>query len=69
MRQLNWHADSFHIYGKDIAAARQRLFDRIATTAFEDRVFEFSDEMIRELYDEAEEAVLQKIRDFDEAHR
>jgi len=66
--RMNWQADSWHIYGKDIAAAKERLLDRIETTDFEDRVYEFSDEMIREIYDEAEEAVLKKIKIYDEEH-
>ena len=37
--RLNWQADSYHIYGKDIADAKARLFDRLATTTFEDRVY------------------------------
>jgi thymidylate synthase len=67
--RMNWQADSWHIYGKDINAAKERLIDRIEKTDFEDRVYEFSDEMIREIYDEAEEAVLQKIKTYDEDHR
>ncbi len=66
--RMNWQADSWHIYGKDINAAKERLIDRIDSTDFEDRVYEFSDEMIREIYDEAEEAVLQKIKTYDEEH-
>ena len=66
--RMNWQADSWHIYGKDIAQAKERLLDRIETTDFEDRVYEFSDEMIREIYDEAEEAVLAKIKAYDEEH-
>ena len=66
--RMNWQADSWHIYGKDIAQAKERLLDRIETTDFEDRVYEFSDEMIREIYDEAEEAVLRKIKTYDEEH-
>jgi len=66
--RMNWQADSWHIYGKDIHAAKERLLDRIETTEFEDRVYEFSDEMIREIYDEAEEAVIRKIRTYDEEH-
>jgi hypothetical protein len=53
----NWRADSVYIYGKDIQAATERLFDRLATTAFKDRVYEFRDEMIHEMYDEAEVTV------------
>jgi thymidylate synthase len=63
--RLNWHADSYHIYGKDIESARQRLFDRLETTAFEDRVYRLSDPEIRQIYDEAEASVLAKIRDYD----
>ncbi len=65
LARMNWQADSFHIYGKDIHAARQRLFDRIKTTAFEDRVYNFSDPMIQEIYGEAESVVREKIREFD----
>jgi len=65
--RLNWQADSYHIYGKDLAPARQRLFDRLATTAFADRVYEFRDENIRQIYDEAGPAVEQKIREHDAA--
>lgn len=68
MGRMNWQADSFHIYGKDIQAAKERLFDRIETTDFEDRVYEFEDEMIREMYDEAEETVLAKIKAYDDEH-
>jgi thymidylate synthase len=63
--RLNWQADSFHIYGKDIDVARQRLFDRIRTTQFEDRVYCFNDPMIQEIYHEAEATVREKIREFD----
>ena len=65
--RLNWQADSYHIYGKDLAPARQRLFDRLATTAFADRVYEFSDENIRQIYDEAGPAIAEKIRAHDAA--
>lgn len=66
--RLNWQADSYHIYGKDIASARQRLFDRVESTRFEDRVFEFSDPSIREWYDEAEATVRAKIAEYDRLH-
>jgi thymidylate synthase len=65
LARLNWQADSFHIYGKDLDAARQRLFDRIQTTSFADRVYQFSDSMIQEIYNEAEAVVKEKIREFD----
>lgn len=63
--RLNWQADSFHIYGKDIDLARQRLLDRIRTSSFEERVYCFNDPMIQEIYNEAEATVREKIREFD----
>lgn len=66
--RLNWQADSYHIYGKDIQDAKERLFDRLKTTSFEDRVYEFGDEMIREMYDEAEQDVIEKIATYDADH-
>jgi thymidylate synthase len=59
--RLNWQADSFHIYGKDIHQAEQRLFNRIATTTFQERVYHFNDEMIQEMYHEEEANILAKI--------
>jgi thymidylate synthase len=66
--RLNWQADSYHIYGKDIAEAKARLFDRLATTSLAERTYRFSDPMIREIYDEAEAAVRQKIAEYDRTH-
>ena len=63
--RMNWQADSFHIYGKDIAGARQRLFDRLATTQFADRVYNFYDPDIQEIYQESEAAIREKIRAYD----
>ncbi len=68
LARLNWQADSYHIYGKDIADAKARLFDRLVTSTLEDRTYRFSDEMIREMYDEAEAAVRAKIADYDRTH-
>jgi thymidylate synthase len=66
--RMNWQADSFHIYGKDIAPARQRMFDRLDTTTFEDRVYRMDDPMISEIYDESEAAIRAKIAEFDRTH-
>ena len=66
--RMNWQADSYHIYGKDIQTAKERLFDRLATTSFEDRVYNLEDEMIREIYDEAEAEVMEKIKIYDAEH-
>ena len=66
--RLNWQADSYHIYGKDIADAKARLFDRIATTTLEDRTYQFSDPMIQDIYNEAEAAIRAKIAEYDRTH-
>jgi len=66
MGRLNWQADSFHIYGKDLETARQRLFNRIGSTSLEDRTYRFGDETIQAIYQEAEAAVRDKIRTHDE---
>ena len=66
--RLNWQADSYHIYGKDITDAKQRLFDRIGAGAVEDRVYDFCDETIQYIYNEAEEAVRAKIAEYDRTH-
>lgn len=65
--RLNWQADSFHIYGKDLKSAKERLFDRIADMPFEERTLNFNDEFIREMYDQAEAQVIKKIKTFDES--
>ena len=66
--RLNWQADSYHIYGKDIKAAKERLFDRVVDMPFEERTMPFNDPFIRDMYDQAEPVVVQKIKDFDERH-
>ena len=66
--RLNWQADSYHIYGKDIAEAKARLFDRIPRGPLADRTFEFTDPSIQEMYHEAEAAVREKIADYDRTH-
>jgi thymidylate synthase len=66
--RLNWQADSYHIYGKDIADAKARLFDRLGSTSLEDRTYRFDDEMIRDMYNEAEAAVRAKVAEYDRTH-
>jgi len=66
--RLNWQADSYHIYGKDIKAAKERLFDRVGEMPFEERTMPFNDPFIRDMYDQAEPVVIQKIKNFDERH-
>lgn len=66
--RMNWQADSYHIYGRDIAQAKAMLFDRLDTMTLEERTFNFGDDFIREMYDQAEQATLMKIRRYDEEH-
>jgi len=66
--RLNWHADSYHIYGKDIEDFERRLMARIEEP-FESRVFNFFDPTIQEIYQDAETAVKKKIKRYDEQRR
>lgn len=66
--RLNWHADSYHIYGKDREDLERRLIARIEEP-FEKRVFNFFDPEIQEIYNEAESTVQKKIEEYDRHHR
>lgn len=66
--RLNWQADSFHIYGKDVKIAKERMFDRLDDMSFEERTLNFNDEFIRGMYDQAEEQVINKIKNYDLNH-
>ncbi len=66
--RLNWQADSYHIYGKDIQQAKEMLFDRIGSLGMEERTYNFSDEFIYEMYDSAEPMILEKIKTYDTSH-
>ena len=66
--RLNWQADSFHIYGKDIQSVKERLLDRIPEISFEQRTLNFNDEFFRDMYDQAEVSVIEKIRKYDKEH-
>jgi thymidylate synthase len=67
--RLNWQADSYHIYGKDIANAKAMLFDRIDSMPLEERTFNFADDFIRQMYDAAEPGIIEKIRQYDTSHK
>jgi thymidylate synthase len=66
--RLNWHADSYHIYGKDREDIERRLITRI-DEPFEKRVFNFFDPEIQEIYNEAESTVQKKIEEYDRRQR
>jgi thymidylate synthase len=66
--RLNWQADSYHIYGRDIEKAKTMLFDRIDSMTLEERTMEFNNSFIREMYDDAEPRILSKIEEHDKSH-
>ncbi|MBM4161943.1 MAG: hypothetical protein FJ217_12710 [Ignavibacteria bacterium] len=66
--RMNWHADSYHIYGKDLEGARRLLFDRVDSQGFEERIFNFHDEFIQEMYNGAEATIREKIKNYDMSH-
>jgi thymidylate synthase len=66
--RLNWQADSYHIYGKDISMAEEMLFNRVESMTMAERTLNFSDDYIREMYDSAENTVLEKIKKYDLSH-
>ena len=45
------------------------LFDRIESLTLEERTMQFSDPFIKEMYDNAEETVLEKIENYDLTHQ
>jgi thymidylate synthase len=68
--RLNWQADSYHIYGKDIQQAKDRLFSKIESgQSFLTRVLNFWDESIQEMYHEATQEILEKIQRYDLGHQ
>jgi thymidylate synthase len=68
LARMNWHADSYHIYGKDIKTAKEMLFDRIGLIKLEERTYNFHDEFIRQMYSDAEKPIINKIAEFDKCH-
>ena len=68
MGRLNWHADSYHIYGKDIEDFEKRLLARL-NKPFASRVYNFFDPAIQEIYTEAEPRIWKKIEEYDEKHK
>lgn len=65
--RLNWQADSYHIYGKDLAQCKARLIDKIESNQpFEKRIYNFYDETIQQMYKECEPTILEKIKKTEE---
>lgn len=67
--RMNWQADSYHIYGKDIETAENMLFKRMDSLSVEERTFNFHDEFIQEMYKDAEPRIAAKITAYDEQHK
>lgn len=61
--RINWHADSFHIYGSEIANFEERFWKRLETSSFEDRTYSFFDADIQEMFKECEPDIIQKFND------
>jgi thymidylate synthase len=66
--RLNWHADSYHLYGKDIEDFERRLIAHLHEP-FGKRVFNFFDPSIQEIYRDAEAQVKRKIEKYDARHK
>jgi thymidylate synthase len=61
--RLNWQADSWHLYGSEIKNFEERFINRLKVSNFEDRVLNFHDPDIQEMYHECEPMILQKFED------
>ncbi len=68
LARMNWQADSYHIYGKDLASAEEMLFSRIDSMKFEERIYNFNDDFIKDMYDNAGQRVIDKIKSHDAEH-
>jgi thymidylate synthase len=66
--RMNWQADSYHIYGKDIETAEQLLFNRMDSMSLAEKTFNFHDDFIQEMYNDAESRIKAKIQSYDEDH-
>ena len=65
--RMNWQADSYHLYGKDQEEFTNRFWNRLKETEFEDRIFNFFDETIQDIWNEAEAKITEKIQKYDSA--
>ena len=67
--RLNWQADSYHLYGKDIKDFEKRFYHRSLITPFSDRVYDMNDPKIQSIWVESKQKVLNKIKKYDEEHK
>ena len=68
MSRLNWHADSYHIYGKDIKTFKERFYDRL-TSDYVGRTYCLSDPNIQSIWDESKANIVEKIEKYDKTHK
>ncbi len=66
--RMNWHADSYHIYGKDLDVFRDRFYNRL-NSRFDERTYNFTDHLIQEIWEESEKTIIEKIKKYDETHK
>jgi len=67
--RINWQADSYHVYGKDIDNFKKRLIERYNPFTLAARVFYFNDPNTQEIWKKASIEVKEKIQKFDEEHK
>ena len=67
--RMNWQADSYHIYGKDQKDCRERFFNRLDSGEFADRIYNFHDDLIQEIWAEAEEPIRRKLDAYENRNR
>jgi len=68
MARVNWQADSYHIYGKDRKAFKERFINRLTSTTFEDRTYRFDDSIIQDIWNDSKKEIIKKIKLYDETH-
>lgn len=59
--RMNWQADSFHVYGKDMKNF-EACINKIKTTKFEDRVYNFYEPDIQEIWKDGINLTNEKIK-------
>jgi len=53
---------------QDIQQAKEMLFDRVEEMPFENRIFNFNDDFINQMYKDAEPRIIEKIERYDKSH-
>jgi thymidylate synthase len=64
--RINWQADSYHVYGKDIKALVQRVINNFKPLT--EKVYYFYSPEVQEIWKEASSKIKDKIRKYDEEH-